>query len=534
MDLSHLTRPGILSQCSRCSSSLAALENEWAKLSNVYAIPTAWLSVDLHRITVSSERKQIPHTSDMTVLRGRIIQEISCKLCQQRIGVLCPFDTGLNILWKMNKVAFREIVTMRTVQPQFKQGTLERLLNSTPKEPPRRNSETVQDSALVPAGVSDPTNLDPSVQRQMISQGRSIDQISNSVNHLQDTMSDLKHSFTALRIELNGPNRHIGEGSNLQGHDFNMIATVLRELKSKSDEIEKLKLEIEALKLKNRYMGGNSPQSHQDTLSVLNMNAALPEVRSPGLLQAGRKRTWPDAFPADRSQQPGAFFDENDMTDDSDLSFPAVRESRTDLTDQQRRAITSGPSEYRAESELPPRNGTSKTNRAQSQPPQQTIAKRPRLNPSNDDHAETTTSQPPAPRGRGRPRKSINALPNPNPDTPQPSNPTPNEPGSNTSSTSQPTLARRQSRRSLRPTSPDPGPSYSDNAQDSLSDLQQAANKKTKRNTGSPNGSRIGAPEETMDEVGMNEKRKAKVAARDVMARMALQQEEAREEGNTR
>lgn len=94
MDLSHLTRPGILSQCSRCSSSLAALENEWAKLSNVYAIPTAWLSVDLHRISVSSERKQIPHTSDMTVLRGRIIQEISCKLCQQRIGVLCPFDTG--------------------------------------------------------------------------------------------------------------------------------------------------------------------------------------------------------------------------------------------------------------------------------------------------------------------------------------------------------------------------------------------------------------------------------------------------------
>jgi hypothetical protein len=94
MDLSHLTRPGILSQCSRCSSSLAALENEWAKLTNVYAIPTAWLSVDLHRISVLSERKLIPHSSEMTLLRGRIIQEVSCKLCQQRIGVLCPFDNG--------------------------------------------------------------------------------------------------------------------------------------------------------------------------------------------------------------------------------------------------------------------------------------------------------------------------------------------------------------------------------------------------------------------------------------------------------
>lgn len=94
MDLSHLTRPGILCQCSRCSSSLAALENEWAKLSNAYSIPTAWLSVDLHRISVSSERKQIPNTSDMTLLRGRVIQEVSCKLCQQRMGVLCPLDNG--------------------------------------------------------------------------------------------------------------------------------------------------------------------------------------------------------------------------------------------------------------------------------------------------------------------------------------------------------------------------------------------------------------------------------------------------------
>jgi hypothetical protein len=94
MDLTHLTRPAILCQCSRCSSSLAALENEWARLSNSYSIATAWLSVNLHRISVSSERKQIPQSSDMSLLRGRIIQEVFCKLCQQKLGVLCALDNG--------------------------------------------------------------------------------------------------------------------------------------------------------------------------------------------------------------------------------------------------------------------------------------------------------------------------------------------------------------------------------------------------------------------------------------------------------
>ena len=209
-----------------------------------------------------------------------------------------------------------------------------------------------------------------------------------------------------------------------------MIATVLKELKSKSDEIEKLKLEIEALKLKNRYMGGISPQPQQDSLSVLNMNAALPEVRSPGLLQAGRKRTWPDAFPIDRGQSFGTYFDENDMTDDSDPSFPVVHESRAVLNHQQRSAITSGQSEYGAGSGLQletsqtPQNGTRNTNRAQSQPAQQSIAKRPRLNPPHGDNPETAPAQAPAPRRPGRPRKSTNPPPNPNPDTPQPLNTT--------------------------------------------------------------------------------------------------------------
>lgn len=94
MDLSHLTRTAVLCQCLRCSSSLAVLENEWGKLSNVYAVATAWLSVDLHRISISSEQKHIPQTSEMSLLRGRIAQDVACKLCQQKLAVLCGLDNG--------------------------------------------------------------------------------------------------------------------------------------------------------------------------------------------------------------------------------------------------------------------------------------------------------------------------------------------------------------------------------------------------------------------------------------------------------
>ncbi|CAI7592247.1 unnamed protein product [Penicillium glandicola] len=544
MDLSHLTRPGILCQCARCSSSLAALENEWAKLSNAYSIPTAWLSVDLHRIAVSSERKQIPHTSDMTLLRGRVIQEVSCKLCQQRMGVLCPLDNGMNILWKMSKVAFREIVTMRTVQPVFKQGALERLI-CPPKEPPRRTPDLVQGSALVPAGCADPTLLDPSMQKQMLHQGRSIDQISNSVNHLQDTMSDLKHSFTALRIELNGPGRNLGEGSALQGHDFDMIAMVLKELKSKSDEIEKLKLEIEALKLKNRYMGVTLPQQ-QESLSIMNMNAALPEVRSPGLLQAGRKRNWPDAFPGDRSQAIADSFDEEDMVDEMSLSDPPIYSSRVPLNDQSQPTIINGSpageNPRPLEVQMPARGPqiTSNSLQPQTHTFQQTITKRARLGAPVEDSPQTAPPQPqavPQKRPPGRPRKSIS----------QPTIPNPTEsPSTALSSTRQDvesngkpnTMRRRTSRHSLRAQSLGPNTNGEDFQEDQQTSQEltkpppathPAPNKKSKRNTGSPNGKRNGGPDDDADEVAMNEKRKAKVAARDVMAKMALQHEEALE-----
>lgn len=438
---------------------------------------------------------------------------------------------------------------MRTVEPVFKQGALERLI-CPPKEPPRRTPDLVQGSALVPAGCTDPTTLDPSMQKQMLHQGRSIDQISNSVNHLQDTMSDLKHSFTALRIELNGPGRNLGEGSILQGQDFDMIAMVLKELKSKSDEIEKLKLEIEALKLKNRYMGVNLPQQ-QESLSVMNMNAALPEVRSPGLLQAGRKRNWPDAFPSDRSQAIADSFDEDDMVDEMSLSDPPMYSSRVPLNDERQATITNGPpaqEQLRSlEVHMPPREpqNTSNSLQCQSYTLQQTIAKRPRLSAPVEDSPQTAPPEPqavPQKRQPGRPRKSISQPTIPD-STGSPSTAPSSTQGDVESNGQQNIVRRRTSRRSLRAQSLGPNVNHEPMQEDQQRSQEltkappgthTAANKKSKRNTGSPNGKRTGAPDDDEDEASMNEKRKAKVAARDVMAKLALQHEEALEAENAR
>ncbi|KAH3061198.1 hypothetical protein KXV27_007614 [Aspergillus fumigatus] len=304
MDLTKLARPAILCQCSRCSSSLAALENEWARLSNSYAVATGWLSVELHRIAISTEKKQVPQNSDMSLLRGRILQEIACKLCQQKLGVLCALDDGPNIFWKLPKVSFREIVTMRTVEPLFKDGSLERFLCPTPKESTSR--------ALVSTGPHKVDGSTMSMEQQIQHQGVSIDYISNSVNNLHDTMSELKHSFTSLRIELNGPGRLPPDNSGTHGSDFDMIRTVLKELKSKAEEIETLKLEIQALQLKNRYMEEQATRHPAATFGT--ETTVMPEVRSPGLLQAGRKRPWPDSFPSGRTEPIADSFDEEDGT----------------------------------------------------------------------------------------------------------------------------------------------------------------------------------------------------------------------------
>ncbi|KAE8386284.1 hypothetical protein BDV23DRAFT_163494 [Aspergillus alliaceus] len=566
MDLSSLTRSAILCQCSRCSSSLAALENEWAKLSNSYSVAAGWLSVELHRIAISSEKKQIPQSSDLTILRGRIIQEVSCKLCQQKLAVLCSLENGPNIFWKLSKVSFREIVTMRTVEPTFKDGILERLIHPPQKESTRRDRTSIQPGALVPIESSAMEQYGTSVEQQIQHQGLSLDHISSSVSNLHDTMSELKSAFTTLRIELNGPGRFSDLGNT--NNDFNMITTVLKELKNKSEEIEKLKLENEALKLKNRYAEEqNTRQQQQQPLppSTLAVTNTLPEVRSPGLLQAGRKRPWPDTWPSGRTQPIADSFDDGDDDEDSidfsleDTHIPPVkiplRAPETDATmDTPQASIAPASPNFHIEvsqsGDLPPHWETSELNTSTEQ---QAILKRPRM-------SQAASERPPSSgdtdkRKPGRPRKSLSQASKLDLSQMQTPRPTPlSEQNLNLSNSSQ-----KEDHHST--TSPSQRPNTTENRPGRSRSLRSRSRPPPRRSTGADNHSseqetpgstlntRRGAeasetpgqqsgsgkenqPTKNADSENKREaqeKRKAQVAARDMMARLAMQREEAME-----
>ncbi|KAJ5522692.1 hypothetical protein N7513_013265 [Penicillium frequentans] len=548
MDLTSLSRPVILGQCSRCSSSLAVLENEWATLSNAYSIPTAWLSVNFNRVSISPERKQIPQTPEFHLLRGRTTQEVTCKLCQQKLGALCTLDNGPNIFWKMSRVAFREVVTMRTADPIVKDGALEKFLCPTPPEPAPRDRTSVHEAALVPTGTSG-LSKDPVLQRQMQHQGRSIDQISSSVNHLQDTMTDLKHSFTSLRIELQGPSHHLSENGNLNSQGFDMVATVLKELKSKSDEIEKLKLEIEALKLRNRFIEERRP-SNPDYLST--RNDTLPEVQSPGLLQAGRKRAWPDAFSNGRAHTVADSFGEEDMIDDMTLetqpsyliSLP-IKDSHRITNGETQDQSTAGSSNVCDENhERHSRAAVDNQGPAFSQ---QSPTKRLRVTQSSIDLSRPQYSS--EKKRPGRPRKSVNATIKPN--IPQTSNTSPggSEAAESSSSIQVPAALsspqkqsnRGRPRRTTRSRSMGrvelkrSAPTETDvSAQEAIKGSVNSQSIVSKDGEETNGGGDSGGGSIEDSAAMAEEQRKAKVVARDIMTRMAMLREEFMETDESR
>ncbi|PYI18113.1 hypothetical protein BO99DRAFT_403832 [Aspergillus violaceofuscus CBS 115571] len=575
MDLSRLTRPAILCQCSRCSSSLAALENEWAKLSNSYSIAAGWLSVELHRISISSEKKQIPQSSELSRLRGRILQEVSCKLCQQKLGALCALDNGPNIFWKLSKVSFREIVTMRTVEPTFKDGALERLI--CPPQEQRRDRASMQPGALVPAGSTELESHGISVEQQIQHQGLSLDHISSSVSNLHDTMFELKHAFTALRIELNGPGR-FGPDMNSPASKDLMIATVLKELRSKSEEIERLKLEIEALKLKNRYVEEQQSARQQDqlppSLPVLTVGEMLPEVRSPGLLQGSRKRPWPDSFPSGRTLPIGDSFDDDD--DDESigdfaldgrniipavkipLKDPPLRKSETVHTTDTTTREPSPSGSARLRIEVHSRHQTphhdhnmdgslEASTDSQSREP---VTKRPRLAQPADKNSTSA-------RKAGRPRKSFSQTTKPDifshiKPAPLAEQNTNNINGANGANNPKETGSLAAAA-TTSPSEPAPGQEPRRTRSRSLRRRQSASNLFSAPGRSLPNGHLNGETFNTTEPnppsagkenppVAMNdvqttdtsEKRKAQTAARDIMVRLAMQREEAMETDTSR
>ncbi|KAL3473333.1 hypothetical protein BJX99DRAFT_233772 [Aspergillus californicus] len=437
MDLSAFTRPAIMCSCSRCSSTLAVLENEWAKLSNSYSVAGGWLSIELNRVSISSEEKQIPQSSELSLIRGRIIQEIGCKLCQQKLGAVCALDVGSRIFWKLSKVSLREIVSMRTVEPTFKdeEGLLETLLFPKPKEVPGHPG------ALVPTGVNEIDNYDVSLEHQ-IQQSLSLDHISTSVSSLHDTMHELKSAFTSMRIELNGGTRCPSETA-LTNSDFNMIATVLKELNGKADENEKLKLENEALKFRNRYM--EEQITRQQTIPHLTVES-LPEVGTPGLLEGSRKRSFP--FPEHVQgvrENPVADSFEDDDDDEVSIADFSMGETRMPSV---KIPLRDRDSEHTAEPAKDP-TAPSRSPRLQIEISQHSI----HHTPPSISHAEPTAKRPrlssttntSANRRRGRPpgRKSISQTNQPY--IPQPAKTSPSHQQNGTTTTNEPSSTSNES-----------------------------------------------------------------------------------------
>lgn len=442
----------------------------------------------------------------------------------------------------MTKISFREVVTMKTAEPIFTESALERQ-RATPKEPYHRERRTPgRDAALVPSGADNLTSLAPSMQQEMHHQGRSIDQISSSVNHLQDTMTDLKLSFNALRIELNGPTHHMGDSRIVNEPGIDMIATVLKELKSKSEEIEKLKLEIEALKFKNRFMEDRKPGSPEN-LSV--MDGAVP-VRSPESVQAGRKRAWPDAFPSGNIHPvPDSFGGEDDEEDDLSINdFPSRADTflikdapRPSHAAQQRaRSITPNP-------QTDPNLEDRSLHTDRDLHPDQSPAKRLRLG-NGSTLSEPRISEKRRP---GRPRKSVSHPPNaqnlPRPNTASaPAVETPNENGvsrkskfgqsQEASKEDMRTRRRSRSRRSF-PAESKVGSDTNDMNGHLGRDNARFKNGHDQNNNGekqTTNGNSNSLDDKDSHTTETEEDmRKAKIAARDTMTRIAMQHEEAME-----
>lgn len=354
-----------------------------------------------------------------------------------------------NIFWKMSKVSFREIVTMRTVDPVFKDVDLANLLR------PQLNGSTGPETRgrlLTRSGTSglpdspESINDSTSVRQQIQNQGVSINRLSSTVSNLHDTMNELKHAFTALRLELsNSPIPYPSEPDRTEG-GFDMLAAVLKELKNKSDEIDRLKLENEGMKLKIKYLeervSGPTPSA-----PYLLEAGAPTEVHSPGLLNENGKRPWSQAYTNGGPRQivMDSFDDEdNDLPDDISLG---------DVTTQSVKVPLKDPGEVPARSDTPvpqqtpsnPRLRVEVYNRGQDNPsldamaeaigdthlnteqPRQPANKQPRLSnpeeytkPTQNSTAEPEKRRPGRPKGWRRSTNQAAAKPNDPPQTPKP------------------------------------------------------------------------------------------------------------------
>lgn len=246
------------------------------------------------------------------------------------------------------------------------------------------------------------------LSQTLLNQGASLNKISHSVDELHDTMSDLKQSFKALRLELNTtPSTRSQEYNGDEAME--MLKTVLKELQAKSDEIEKLKLENESLKLRDKCRQGRHLSATPITPQNLE-GRSIPEVQSPGFLIEHGKRALLTA--ATEIPIPDSFDEDHEIMDHTPSNEAAspIPPVKVPLKPAAENPPTS--SRPRQEQDTNPQSG-SRRRRSSGEP----ATKRLRLTMTEDQEiradSSAGTSQPVKERKRGRPsgRRKSEALP---------------------------------------------------------------------------------------------------------------------------
>jgi hypothetical protein len=272
---------------------------------------------------------------------------------------------------------------MKETQPIFREGSLPWLLF------PDQQVVSQTDSAENTSGST--TIPEAAINKAIQNQGLSLHRISSSVDELQDTMADLKQSFRALRLELNTTSSYRGQAGQCD-EAMDMLKIVLKELQSKAEEIEKLKLHNDALKLKTRYL--EDRQQNAPPLTPRLLDGLIPAVQSPGFLNEHEGHQSPKFITTGRVAD--SFEGDNESIDHA-TGFEQAHPVRIPL----KPAAETLPLHIRQSQDDRHSQGTTRPRRDSGEP----ATKRQRLNIVSEESGSPATAQPVRERQRGRPRK---------------------------------------------------------------------------------------------------------------------------------
>lgn len=277
---------------------------------------------------------------------------------------------------------------MKESQPIFREGSLSWLL--FPDQQVVSQIDPTE-SALASANIPEAA-LNKAIQNQ----GLSLHRISSSVDELHDTMADLKQSFRALRLELNTNSSYRGH-TGQRDEAMDMLKTVLKELQCKADEIEKLKLENESLKLKTRYLEERQQIGPPFTPRLLD-SRYIPTVQSPGFLNEHEGLNSPKYITT--GQVADSFEGDNES-----IEHATVLEPTPPVRVPLKPAAETLPMHIRQSQDDRLVQGTTRPRRDSGEP----ATKRQRLNGS-ESSGSPATGQPLRERPRGRPRRSQKSI----------------------------------------------------------------------------------------------------------------------------